>query len=85
MPRGKKKSSVSPVLTPTPTKEQREEMEKLVDKLAEEAIARTFCNHRNMHAEGDVRCILPKGHKGDHSDGKYSWSDAAGTPPRKHA
>jgi hypothetical protein len=53
--------------------------EEVVQELVEK-----FCNHRNMHAEGDVRCILPKGHKGDHSDGKYSWSDAAGTPPRKH-
>lgn len=30
--------------------------------------------------EGKSTCVLEKGHKGDHSDGKYSFSDAAGVP-----
>jgi hypothetical protein len=91
-----KKSSVGPVLTPTSTKEQREEMEKLVDKLAEEAIARAeaktdpLCNHRNAHyIAGELTCVLPRNHGGDHlgyvNDKPTAWSDAAGKPARQHA
>jgi hypothetical protein len=89
MPRGKKKlkapdfpSQEDVIVLPIPTNKQKREMVEVVDELAK--IAST-CNHRNMHAEGEVLCILPKGHKGDHSDGKYSWSDAAGTPLKRHA
>lgn len=87
MPRGKKKLK-APEMPPqddvlavvVPTEEQKADMVKLVDELA----ASKLCSHRNMHAQGDVACILPKDHKGDHSDGKSAWSDAAGKPVRKH-
>ncbi len=42
------------------------------------------CNHQNKHAQGELFCILSKGHEGDHFNGSY-WSDAAGIPVRKHA
>jgi hypothetical protein len=71
----------------TITIETVEEPEKrtVAEKVGDYVSALVNCGHQNMHAEGEVLCILPKGHKGDHSDGKYSWSDAAGTPPRRHA
>jgi hypothetical protein len=46
------------------------------------------CGHRNMHYAADVlTCTLPKGHEGNHHSEAVpgEWSDAAGTPPRKHA
>ena len=37
----------------------------------------------------DLACTLDKGHKGahetDYPGGRTAWSDAAGTPTRKHA
>ena len=44
----------------------------------------TLCNHRNMHTENQILCTLKPGHPGNHSDGKSEWSDAAGTPVKKH-
>jgi hypothetical protein len=89
MPKAKKKLKAPDfppqedvIVIPVPTEEQKREMEKTVDKLAEIA---TNCNHRNLHAQPEALCILDPGHEGNHSDGKYAWSDAAGTPPRKHA
>jgi hypothetical protein len=43
-----------------------------------------LCNHQNLHAQPVAVCVLEPGHKGNHSDGKYAWSDAAGTPIKKH-
>ena len=56
----------------------------------EEARERIFCGHQNMHyTEGELKCTLDKGHKGDHSallNGNWtSWSDVAGTPVKKNA
>ena len=45
----------------------------------------SVCNHKNEHADGEVRCILNKGHVGNHTDGKSEWSDAAGAPTKKNA
>lgn len=55
-----------------------------------EARERIFCNHQNMHyTEGELKCTLEKGHKGDHTallnNTWVAWSDAAGTPARRHA
>jgi hypothetical protein len=59
-----------------PTEEQKEEMEKLVDELAEEAMERlritTLCGHINKqyyNTKGrleDLACTLHKGHTGNH-------------------
>lgn len=54
------------------------------EQIAEQAKDK-FCNHQNLHAQGEVFCILPKGHAGNHSNGLSDWSDAAGTPARRHA
>lgn len=53
------------------------------------------CGHINKQSYNanneleDLYCTLEKGHEGDHGaelDGKrVFWSDAAGTPARKHA
>lgn len=59
------------------------EVQDEINKVAVEKEA--ICGHRNLHAQGNVTCILQKGHADDHSDGKYAWSDMAGTASRKHA
>ncbi len=48
------------------------------------------CNHRNAHyTAGELTCVLPKNHGGDHlgyvNDKPTAWSDAAGKPARSHA
>ena len=42
------------------------------------------CGHTNRHSQDLLTCLLPKGHPGNHFNGS-AWSDAAGTPPRRHA
>lgn len=44
-----------------------------------------LCNHQNRHAAGEVLCVLPNGHDGNHQNGNQAWSDEAGIPTRKHA
>jgi hypothetical protein len=66
---------------PVPTEEQKAAMIEFVDELAKSKL----CNHRNLHAQPEALCVLDPGHSGNHSDGKSEWSDAAGTPPRRHA
>jgi hypothetical protein len=58
---------------------------KVARQMVEELEAKIFCNHRNLHAQPEALCILEPGHEGNHSDGKYAWSDAAGTPVKKGA
>jgi hypothetical protein len=58
---------------------------KVAHQMVEELEAKILCNHRNLHAQPEALCIFAPGHSGNHSDGKSEWSDAAGTPPRKHA
>jgi hypothetical protein len=48
------------------------------------------CNHQNKHyTAGELTCVLPKNHGGDHlgyvNGNPTAWSDAAGTPTRQHA
>jgi hypothetical protein len=80
MPKAKKKTPLQQVKA-----EVAAQAVDYIDQLAEENAKETLCNHRNLHAQPEALCVLPKGHAGNHSDGKYDWSDAAGTPPRKHA
>jgi hypothetical protein len=53
------------------------------------AIDEKLCNHINQHSANKPACTLLKGHGGDHvgyvGDKITAWSDAAGTPVRKHA
>jgi hypothetical protein len=65
------------------------------DRKAEEEQQTRSCGHINKQYHNaqneleDLACSLPKGHGGDHLavvDGKsIAWSDAAGTPARRHA
>ena len=70
--------------------------DKVVTAVKNVATAIVACGHINRqhhNADGelqDLACSLDKGHKGDHSakiedDKQVFWSDAAGTPARKHA
>ncbi len=48
------------------------------------------CLHQNKHyTKSELLCTRSKGHEGNHAaelNGKQTeWSDAAGTPARKHA
>lgn len=48
-----------------------------------------LCNHQNKHyTAGVLTCVLPPNHGGDHlgyvNGRPTAWSDAAGTPARKH-
>jgi hypothetical protein len=101
MPRGRKKTLIEKLVEPKPplsktdvniaiaegilksykSMDEARQKEKEPTPITDE----TLCNFRNMHTEKQTPCILEKGHKGNHSDGKYEWSDAAGTPTRKHA
>lgn len=79
MPKGKKKVAAKPV--------------EVVNAYPDDAQIRAeveLCNHRNAHyTAGELTCVLPKNHGGDHLgyvNGKpTAWSDAAGIPARKHA
>jgi hypothetical protein len=70
----------------TITVETVEEPEKqtIMEKVENLVTSITACGHQNMHAEGELLCILPKGHKGNHQNGS-EWSDAAGVPVKKRA
>lgn len=78
MPRKKKKAEEPIVVQP--------EVEKVEEKQEEQET----CNHRNMHyTAGVLTCQMAKDHTGLHSaflNNNFTfWSDAAGTPVRKHA
>jgi hypothetical protein len=88
MPRGKKK--VQAEIEAELNKRSRSEPTPSEATTRAEAPTIPACNHRNMHyTEGELTCILPKGHGGDHvgyvGTNPTAWSDAAGTPTRKHA
>lgn len=82
MPR-KKKLNVTPL--------EPDKVYVLPEEVTEEIAEKLYvCNHHNAHYTSDeLRCTLPNGHEGNHSarlNGKLTeWSDAAGTPARKHA
>jgi hypothetical protein len=65
--------------------------EKVVKAVENVAISIVSCGHINRqyhnaeNALEDLACTLEKGHKGDHNNGVNYWSDAAGTPARRHA
>jgi hypothetical protein len=61
-----------------------EEEKTLNEKAADVVTSITKCGHKNLHAADEPLCTLDKGHAGDHSDGESAWSDAAGTPTKKH-
>lgn len=78
MPRGKKKTT-------------QDTGEKIVTAVENAVTAIVACGHINRQHHNDdniledLACTLDKGHAGDHANGKARWSDAAGTPARKHA
>ncbi len=68
--------------------------EKVVKAVENTVVSIVSCGHINRqhhnpdNALEDLACTLDKGHKGDHSasveDRPVFWSDAAGTPARRH-
>jgi hypothetical protein len=74
------------------TIETTEEPEKktIAEKAADFVASIGACNHQNKHyTAGDLFCVLPPNHGGDHlgyvNDKPTAWSDAAGKPVRPHA
>jgi hypothetical protein len=77
MPRGKRKVRLADPIV------DQDETVQVVD------LKEALCNHRNMHyTAGVLTCVLPPKHGGDHvgyvNDKITAWSDAAGTPIKKH-
>ena len=49
------------------------------EKKSKIGVACGFENKHNTNEEKSI-CVLDSGHEGDHFDGKYGFSDAAGVP-----
>lgn len=84
MPKKKTKKVITTETTEEPEKKT------AAEKAADLVTRIVSCGHQNKHyTAGDLFCVLEKGHKEDHlgyiDDKPTAWSDAAGTPVRRHA
>jgi hypothetical protein len=80
MPKGKRKVKLADPIDGDETVQIVDLKEKLIE---EQSAHPELCGHRNRHASGELTCILPKGHAGNHYNDS-EWSDAAGIPVRKN-
>jgi hypothetical protein len=83
MPKGKKRITVKEFESVVKTLEENK-------KPLTSIVETKLCNHQNRHyTAGELTCVLPKNHGGDHlgyvNGNPTAWSDAAGTPARRHA